>query len=74
MELTTRDLIPSLHSIVTEGKKHMQTLKDLVVRCWDANPEKRPDFEEVITILDTLLKRVPRDQSSGGGGGCCTVQ
>ena len=54
----------------------MQTLKDLVVRCWDANPEKRPDFEEVITILDTLLKTVPRDQSGGGGGegGCCTVQ
>ena len=51
----------------------MQALKDLVVRCWDANPEKRPDFEEVISILDALLKTIPREQSSGGGG-CCTVQ
>ena len=44
-----------------------------MVRCWDAHAEKRPDFEEVIAILEALLKKVPREQSSGGGG-CCTIQ
>lgn len=50
-----------------------QALKDLVVQCWDADPEKRPNFEQVITILEGLLKKIPRETSSGSGG-CCSIQ
>ena len=64
---------PLVGSLLIEGRTPMQALKALVVRCWDANAEKRPDFEEVIALLDVLLKKVPREDSSGGGG-CCTVQ
>lgn len=51
-----------------------QALRELVVRCWDADPEKRPSFEEVILILEALLKKIPREGAAPGGGGCCTIQ
>lgn len=50
-----------------------QALKDLVVQCWDADPEKRPNFEQIIIILEGLLKKIPREPSSGSGG-CCSIQ
>ena len=50
----------------------VQTLKKMVTRCWDPNPEKRPNFEEVVQILDGLIKQMPRDQHSSGQ--CCTIQ
>jgi hypothetical protein len=53
-----------------------QALRELVVKCWDPDPEARPGFEQVITALEALLKKVPRDKGAGGGGsgGCCAVQ
>ena len=50
-----------------------QALKNLVVQCWDADPEKRPNFEQIIIILEGLLKKIPRETSSGSGG-CCSIQ
>ena len=32
-----------------------QTMKELIEKCWDQNPEKRPDFD---VICDVLLKEV----------------
>ena len=51
----------------------LQALKKLVKDCWDPNPEKRSNFEEVVKVLDTLIKTMPREHASGGGG-CCSVQ
>lgn len=30
------------------------TLRGLMVKCWHQNPEARPTFDEVLTVLDTL--------------------
>ena len=30
-------------------------------KCWDANPEKRPEMEEVVRLLEAI------DTSKGGG-------
>ena len=51
----------------------LQALKKLVKDCWDPNPEKRSNFEEVVKVLDKLIKTMPREHASGGGG-CCSVQ
>ncbi|CAK0733933.1 hypothetical protein CVIRNUC_000357 [Coccomyxa viridis] len=50
----------------------MKTLKKMVTRCWDPNPERRPNFEEVVVILDNLIKQMPRDAHSSGQ--CCSLQ
>lgn len=49
-----------------------QTLKKMVTRCWDPNPERRPNFEEVVKILDGLIKTMPREKASSGA--CCSLQ
>lgn len=36
-------------------------LADIMRKCWDANPEKRPQMSEVVTMLEAL------DTSKGGG-------
>jgi hypothetical protein len=33
----------------------------IMKRCWDADPEKRPDMKEVVQLLEDL------DTSNGGG-------
>lgn len=30
-------------------------------RCWDANPDRRPDMDEVVSLLEAI------DTSKGGG-------
>ncbi|KAL3507863.1 hypothetical protein ACH5RR_033245 [Cinchona calisaya] len=47
------------------------SLANIMKKCWDANPEKRPDMEEVVRLLEAI------DTSKGGGmipedqaGGC----
>ena len=56
----------------------LQELRNLVVQCWDGNPQLRPNFEDVIVKLEDLLKTLPKHSTvgSGGGGGgdCCIVQ
>lgn len=62
----------------------LQILKVMVERCWHPDPEKRPSFTEVVSILDSQLQKVIRQQGRGGGGGgtggqassggCCSVQ
>lgn len=36
-------------------------LANIMRRCWDANPDKRPDMDEVVTLLEAI------DTSKGGG-------
>ena len=33
----------------------------IMKRCWDANPERRPDMDEVVNLLEAI------DTSKGGG-------
>ncbi|CAI0455963.1 unnamed protein product [Linum tenue] len=37
------------------------SLANVMRRCWDANPDKRPEMEEVVTMLEAI------DTSRGGG-------
>ncbi|GLT47230.1 hypothetical protein SLA2020_209400 [Shorea laevis] len=37
------------------------SLANVMKRCWDANPEKRPEMEEVVSLLEVI------DTSKGGG-------
>ena len=59
-----------------------QVITVLIEACWHANPEKRPQFTEIVETLTDVLKKLPRkkgpsDTASGvskaQGGGCCTV-
>lgn len=34
---------------------------NIMKRCWDANPERRPDMDEVVKLLEAI------DTSKGGG-------
>ena len=56
----------------------VQELRKLVVQCWDGNPEARPSFEDVIVLLEDLLKKMPKHSTHGSNGGgpgdCCSVQ
>ncbi|KAL2508939.1 serine/threonine-protein kinase HT1 [Forsythia ovata] len=47
------------------------SLANIMKKCWDGNPEKRPDMDEVVRLLEAI------DTSKGGGmipedqdGGC----
>lgn len=44
-----------------------QRLRELVTSCWDADAEKRPTFEEIVIILEEMLK-VGADET---GRHCC---
>ena len=37
------------------------SLANVMKRCWDGNPERRPDMEEVVLLLEGI------DTSKGGG-------
>uniref|UniRef100_A0A1D1YVI7 Serine/threonine-protein kinase HT1 n=1 Tax=Anthurium amnicola TaxID=1678845 RepID=A0A1D1YVI7_9ARAE len=37
------------------------TFGNVMKRCWDANPDKRPEMDEVVTMLEAI------DTSKGGG-------
>ncbi|EIE26582.1 kinase-like protein [Coccomyxa subellipsoidea C-169] len=50
----------------------MLALKKMVTRCWDPNPERRPNFEDVVKVLDDLIKMMPRETASSGA--CCSLQ
>ena len=56
----------------------LQKLRDLIERCWHHEIHSRPDFMEVISVLEGLLEQLgPRKAVADAGtphGGCCTVQ
>lgn len=56
------------------GQKVPEACKKLVERCWSNSYDDRPDFEEVVGVLNQVLKGMPAPPPGGGGGGCCTVQ
>ena len=33
-------------------------LAELLLRCWKADPSERPDFSEITTVLQEILKEV----------------
>lgn len=37
------------------------SLANVMKKCWDANPDKRPEMDEVVTMLEAI------DTSKGGG-------
>lgn len=37
------------------------SLANVMKRCWDANPDKRPEMDEVVAMLEAI------DTSKGGG-------
>ena len=47
----------------------LQELGALVEACWHPDPDKRPDFTEVVASLEGVLMRLPRK----GPSGCCYV-
>jgi len=36
-------------------------LAELLLRCWKADPSERPDFSEITTVLQEILKEVNQD-------------
>lgn len=39
-----------------------RALRQLINRCWSKNPKKRPDFEEIVTILENYSECIEQDQ------------
>jgi serine/threonine protein kinase len=56
------------------GKVVPPACKKLVERCWANSFDDRPDFDEVVSVLDGVIKGMPAPTGGAGGGGCCTVQ
>jgi len=51
-------------------------IKALIERCWSANAENRPSFEQIVLRLEEILTLLPRKSKSGDGSGsdgCCAV-
>ena len=76
------DRRPPLHVLGGEGEGGARgwsgPVRGVIEQCWDPDPEQRPTFEEVVTLLEGVLKTVPRPEGGGGGGGgggcSCVVQ
>ena len=39
-------------------KFHILKRYDLIIQCWNASPEKRPFFEDLVEEIDSLLEGV----------------
>ncbi|KAG6435577.1 hypothetical protein SASPL_100451 [Salvia splendens] len=56
-----------LHSVVRQNLRPViprccpSSLANIMKKCWDANPEKRPEMDEVVRLLEAI------DTSKGGG-------
>ncbi|KAJ8458323.1 hypothetical protein OPV22_031249 [Ensete ventricosum] len=48
-------------------EKTHPTLLDLMQRCWEANPAKRPTFSEITVELEELLRQVQEPRARIGG-------
>ena len=53
-------------------------VKTLVERCWAADPETRPEFDDVVVELENIAREISPSISQGGagggGGGCaCAI-
>ena len=69
------------------GEEVPKELKALTERCWSADYESRPNFDEICDILEEQLKRLGKDKmcrgstattgpaaaGGTGSGGCCSV-
>lgn len=55
----------------------VQQLRSLCTKCWDADPGKRPSFEEVVAELEAMLEALPKHShfnQATQGAACCGVQ
>ena len=58
----------------------MQKLRELLVECWDHDPNKRPPFDDITDRLETLLdamgvrKQPNKNLGAASAGGCCAQQ
>jgi serine/threonine protein kinase len=51
-----------------------RALKELIEKCWAADPDERPDFEAIVVQLELVMAKLPRMGLSGEAPGCsCTV-
>jgi len=60
VDLITSESYTELFSIILSGKRPSlkgieQELADIIDRCWDPNPEKRPCFSEIVVMLQNAL-------------------
>jgi len=53
------------------GRATPAPIVQLIKRCWDPSPSKRPEFFEVVDELEAVLRTLP---DTPEGGGCCVVQ
>ena len=51
-------------------------IKAMVEACWAADHEARPEFEEVVDMLESFAREIKPTVSYGEqkGGGCCSLQ
>jgi hypothetical protein len=56
----------------------VQKLQELVASCWSHDANARPEFIQIITVLEKVMDQLgPRKPSSGleaGNRGCCNIQ
>ena len=50
-----------------------QEIRELIAKCWAADPEDRPPFDRIVDELEQVPAKLPRPQLTAGAGGCCTV-
>ena len=51
---------PKLKVLKKEGAR--RRLGELVERCWNGRPEERPDFEEIINVLNEISRDAHKEQ------------
>ncbi|XP_039068623.1 serine/threonine-protein kinase STY13-like [Hibiscus syriacus] len=67
MNLKLRQLLRSHISVVRQNLRPEiprccpSSLANVMKRCWDANPDRRPEMDEVVSMLESI------DTSKGGG-------
>jgi hypothetical protein len=50
-------------------------IKALVEQCWAADHEQRPEFEEVVEVLESIARDLQPTVSDGvQESGCCSLQ
>ena len=66
------DKRPEFFNLYSPGVK--QELKTLIEKCWSPDPENRPSFEKICSVLEGLLSKLPRiDSTAQVRGACCAI-
>ena len=57
----------------TKNVAYPKFLKKLMIRCWAADPERRPSFEEIVEVLEEGLEALHSDSASFVNANCNTL-